>query len=256
MSRWFRMYADVLDDPKVQKLPPDLFKAWVNILCLASRNDGMLPCMDDISFALRMSQDVTRDMVRDLSQRGLLDDADGLMPHNWNERQFKSDKDETAAERKRKQREREKQPNVTDDVTRDKPVTSHPPEQNRTDHIRTEQNTAQDDVVCEPEHRKVVQDILDHHDDLLDQWKREFLINIKWRPSLTKVQRNSLDAITEMVNPQFGKDKPLQAVARGTPQFDAWLQFYKKRDGSAKFYESRESLTVPSEYPPEMEQAA
>ena len=258
MSRWFRMYADVLDDPKVQKLPPDLFKAWVNILCLASRNDGVLPDIEDIAFALRMSQPVTRDIVVTLTGHGLIDECDGLSPHNWAERQFKSDTPEDARERKRKQRAREKQAPKADNVTEchsDSHNEVTPPEQSRTDHIRTEQNTPQADVVCEPEHRKIVQDILDHHDDLLDQWKREFLINIKWRPSLTKVQRNSLDAIVEMVNPQFGKDKPMQAVTRGTPQFDAWLQFYKKRDGSAKFYESRDSLTVPTEYPPQ-EQAA
>jgi len=34
MSQWFRMYAEVLDDPKVQRLSGDEFKAWVNILCL------------------------------------------------------------------------------------------------------------------------------------------------------------------------------------------------------------------------------
>ena len=42
MQRWFRMYEEILDDPKVQKLPDDLFKAWVNVLALSSRNGGKL----------------------------------------------------------------------------------------------------------------------------------------------------------------------------------------------------------------------
>jgi len=34
---WFRFYNDALDNPKVQLLPSDLFKTWVNLLCIASR---------------------------------------------------------------------------------------------------------------------------------------------------------------------------------------------------------------------------
>lgn len=125
MSRWFRMYSDVLDDPKVQKLPPALFKTWVNILCLAGRNDGRLPSVEDIAFSLRMEEDQCGQHIRELVERGLLDAGDGLTPHNWDKRQFKSDHDETAAERQRNKRLRDKR----EDVTRDKSVTSHPPEQ-------------------------------------------------------------------------------------------------------------------------------
>ena len=42
-SRWYRMYDELLDNPKVQRLSGDEFKAWVNILCLASRHDGVVP---------------------------------------------------------------------------------------------------------------------------------------------------------------------------------------------------------------------
>lgn len=125
MSRWFRMYTDVLDDPKVQKLPAALFKTWVNLLCLASRHDGTLPPLDDIVFALRLDDETAADHIAELTKRGLLDAGEELTPHNWNERQFKSDKDETASERQRKKRERDREQGVT----RDTSVTSHPPEQ-------------------------------------------------------------------------------------------------------------------------------
>jgi hypothetical protein len=46
-ARWFRFYDDALNDPKVQKLSGDLFKAWVNILCLASKHGGELPAVND-----------------------------------------------------------------------------------------------------------------------------------------------------------------------------------------------------------------
>ncbi len=41
--RWFRFYSEVLDDPKVQGLSLGLFKMWINLLCIAARNDGYLP---------------------------------------------------------------------------------------------------------------------------------------------------------------------------------------------------------------------
>ena len=253
MSRWFRMYADVLDDPKVQRLPPDLFKVWVNLLCLASRNDGVLPPVEDIAFALRMSQDVTVTVTAELVTRGLLDQGDSLSPHNWAERQFRSDTPESAAERKRAQRAREKErakaENVTtchsdshDDVT--------PPEQNRAD---TEQNTTKDEfVVVDPDHKEVVQDILDHHADQLDHWKREFLINIKWKPRLTRQQKNSFEAIREMVEPNWSaKETPLPSVRRGTPAYDAWIAYYRRRSPTGKtFHENLDAITVPTEFPP------
>ncbi|NIX78220.1 hypothetical protein [Microvirga terricola] len=40
MSRWFRFYDAVLDDLKIQKLSPHIFKAWVN-----SGRFGQLPCL-------------------------------------------------------------------------------------------------------------------------------------------------------------------------------------------------------------------
>lgn len=117
MSRWFRMYTDVLDDPKVQKLPPPLFKVWVNLLCLASRHDGILPPLEDIAFALRLDDEACDLAIQDLVKRGLLDDEDALKPHNWDARQFRSDQDPTAAERQRAKRARDRSQHVTRDNT-------------------------------------------------------------------------------------------------------------------------------------------
>ncbi len=105
--RWFRFYDDALDDPKVQQLSPVLFKHWVNILCLASKNDprGLLPPVNDISFRLRLSVPRTQAVLRNLVDAGLLDEvADALSPHNWNGRQAASDD-----VRKRVQLHRERQ---------------------------------------------------------------------------------------------------------------------------------------------------
>jgi hypothetical protein len=104
-GRWFRFYDGVLDDPKAQKLPPELFKAWVNLLCLASRNGGNIP-VDDVAFALRVTNGEARAIICDLEEAGLIDEFDGLYaPHNWDARQFKSDvEDPTAADRMRRYR--------------------------------------------------------------------------------------------------------------------------------------------------------
>lgn len=105
MSRWFRMYDELLDDPKVQRLSGDDFKAWVNVLCLASRKDGALPSVEDIGFALRIDARKASAMVKRLVEAGLLDqDGDRFTPHGWNARQYKSDvsTDRVKAFRKRK----------------------------------------------------------------------------------------------------------------------------------------------------------
>jgi hypothetical protein len=92
MSRWFRMYDEVLDDPKVQRLSGEDFKTWVNLLCLASRNDGRLPDIEDIGFALRLDAKRAKAAVGRLCSAGLIaTDDDGFAPHKWNDRQYKSD---------------------------------------------------------------------------------------------------------------------------------------------------------------------
>jgi hypothetical protein len=92
--QWFRFYSAALDDPKVQRLPGDLFKAWVNLLCLANEADerGTLPSVEDITFRLRLGGVEGRETVATLVAAGLLDEADGALHiHGWTSRQKKSD---------------------------------------------------------------------------------------------------------------------------------------------------------------------
>jgi hypothetical protein len=105
MAQWFRLYESLLDDPKVQKLPPKMFKAWVNILALACRHDGEVPSTADIAFALRISEVEATDAFAFLFNSRLLDrEEDGTVrPHNWASRQYKSD---VSNERVKRYRER------------------------------------------------------------------------------------------------------------------------------------------------------
>jgi hypothetical protein len=126
--QWFRFYIEVLDDPKVQKLPPHLFKAWVNVLCIAGSNDGVLPGIDDIAFRLRSSVHDAQTQIDELIGLGLIDIRRDkkLEPHNWMKRQFVSD---SSTERVRKFRQNHrKQPCNADETFHETP-----PEQNRAD---------------------------------------------------------------------------------------------------------------------------
>src|SRR5688572_1483904 len=119
MSRWFRVYDDLVDDPKVQRLKPALFKALINLWCLASKNGGTLPPPNDIAFKLRMTGAQVDGVLDELRAAGLIDDDEtGTRPHNWQGRQFKSD-----VSNERVKRHRERQCNVTSTVTETPPET-------------------------------------------------------------------------------------------------------------------------------------
>lgn len=92
--KWLRLYDDLLDDPKVQRLDPVLFKAWINLLCLANKGEprGVLPPLSDMAFRFRVSEEEMQAILDALAQAGLVDEADGQqVPHNWGERQKPSD---------------------------------------------------------------------------------------------------------------------------------------------------------------------
>jgi hypothetical protein len=123
--RWFRLYNEVLNDPKVQRLDGETFKSWINILCLASQNAGVLPCQADLAFALRITEQAAGDLLNALHDHKLLDEVQvpdspvSYTPHNWNGRQYKSDADPTAPARSKRYRDRKRNASVTRDVTRD-----------------------------------------------------------------------------------------------------------------------------------------
>jgi hypothetical protein len=109
MMKWFRFYNEVLDDPKVQKLHPALFKHWVNLLCLASEmgDAGDLPSEEAIAFRLRVRTTEVRKILDQLVVAGLLDvcekcaETRRLSAHNWQGRQRSSDNSATRVARHR-----------------------------------------------------------------------------------------------------------------------------------------------------------
>jgi hypothetical protein len=92
MSRWFRFYSGVVDDPKAQMLSPEMFKHWVNVLCIAAQNDGELPAISATAFTLRISEPKAAGILARLHGAGLLDKTvESFKPHNWDARQYKTD---------------------------------------------------------------------------------------------------------------------------------------------------------------------
>ena len=92
--KWFRLYPDLLRDPRVQGLRPVMFKHWINLLCLANENTprGILPDVRTMALALHLRADRCHNVVRTLTRRGLFDvTTEGLKPHNWDKFQYKSD---------------------------------------------------------------------------------------------------------------------------------------------------------------------
>jgi hypothetical protein len=127
MSRWFRFYDDTISDPRALKLSDRLYRIWVGLLCVASKNGGRLPEMEDCAIMLRLQPERMAEALVSLVGAGLLDrDETGLVPHEWNKRQYASD---SSAERMKRHRQR------NGDVT----VTP----QNRTDQNRTERETVE-----------------------------------------------------------------------------------------------------------------
>lgn len=92
MSRWFRLYDDAINDPKILRLAECHRWQWLATLCIASKNDGVLPQLSDVALMLRMTPKKAVAALARLRAAGLLDETDkGLSPHNWEGRQYKSD---------------------------------------------------------------------------------------------------------------------------------------------------------------------
>jgi len=126
--RWLRLYDDTINDPKILKLPEAMRWHWIALLCIASKNDGVLPALEDISIQLRVTAAKATEIISTLVKAGLIDKTEtGFAPHNWNGRQYKTDvTDPTAASRSKKYRDKKRDASHRDD--RDVTVTAERPE--------------------------------------------------------------------------------------------------------------------------------
>ena len=92
MGRWFRFYEAAVSNTKIIKLSDADFRAWVNILCLAASKGGVIPPIDDVAIMLRLKERDAQKRIDSLIAAGLIDKTPrGLVPHDWDSRQFQSD---------------------------------------------------------------------------------------------------------------------------------------------------------------------
>jgi hypothetical protein len=123
---WWRAHDKSVNNRKLQKLPGELFKAWYNVNCLASSNGGVVPPIEDVAFALRLTEQRAAALLTQLATAKMLDrEGDNFIPHDWDEHQFKSDKtDPTAPLRQKRYRDKkrnDRNATVTDTVTVKRP---------------------------------------------------------------------------------------------------------------------------------------
>lgn len=125
---WFRMYTDFLNDPKMIALAFEDQRHFIGVLALKS--DGAIDDVADeillnriVSQRLWIDHGVILEVKRRLINAGLIDMH--WQPVAWDKRQFVSDKDSTAAERKRRERAAKAAASAVTDVSRVTSRTSH-----------------------------------------------------------------------------------------------------------------------------------
>jgi hypothetical protein len=120
---WCRLYDEILDDPKVQKLPAESFKLFINLLCYATKigsSDGKIGNVSDVSFVTRVTIEAVSSAFQPLIISGLIV-TDSETFHvtsdteiriaKWKKRQYKSD---VSTERVKKYRQKKKLEFVTE----------------------------------------------------------------------------------------------------------------------------------------------
>lgn len=126
--RWFRLYNEIIDDPKVAKMSPKVFKFFIFLMCFASEREqnGALPfSKKELSWRLRIPIKRINLYINELKELKIIEDNPVILFINWGKRQFASD---SSKERVKKHRDSKCNVTVTPDVTHQNRT-----EQNRTD---------------------------------------------------------------------------------------------------------------------------
>jgi hypothetical protein len=91
-GHWFRMYDDVIFCPKVLRLTADQRWFWITFLAIYSGNCPKSLPKIDLILRSNLRKTTAEKYILALKEAGLIDEDDqGLRPHNWDKRQYKSD---------------------------------------------------------------------------------------------------------------------------------------------------------------------
>ena len=112
--KWFRLYHDMIGDPKIGALEDSVFRLWVEILCLASQNrDGgdTGKTVTETAWKLRRNGDSGVAVpLQKLLCNGLVtlqkrsDGGETIFVPGWNTRQYQSDSSTERVNKYRKKR--------------------------------------------------------------------------------------------------------------------------------------------------------
>ncbi len=71
---WIKLYLEILDDPKMARLPNHLWRRLVELFLLAGRqgNDGALPPVEEMAWTLRLSKDKLLEDLHSLAEIGVV----------------------------------------------------------------------------------------------------------------------------------------------------------------------------------------
>ena len=89
---WLRLYDDILADPKVLMLGPEVFQTWILYLCAYKKYGGKMPDKEQLAFLLRLAPDVLEKHIQRMAAVRLVEmDGETARPHNWDKFQYESD---------------------------------------------------------------------------------------------------------------------------------------------------------------------
>ena len=106
---WFKLYHEILDDPKMGQLSDRLYRRCIELFALAGDydHDGLLPALEDIAWRLRLPADELQKDITDLQALKIItSNEDGLVVTNFSKRQEPiSGAERVASFRERKRKE-------------------------------------------------------------------------------------------------------------------------------------------------------
>jgi DNA-binding transcriptional regulator YhcF (GntR family) len=108
---WIKLWNEVLHDPKMGRLPDNLWRRFIECCLMANELDmgGRLPPVHDIAWKLRIEEETLRGEFEQLARMGLLDYISKKLDEHWIVVNFdKRQERMTSAERMRRKRERDK----------------------------------------------------------------------------------------------------------------------------------------------------
>jgi hypothetical protein len=113
--KWFRLYNELIDDPKIALMSSDTFKTLIMLMCYASEleQNGKIP-ESELLISWRLRRD-KNDLIRELSELEKLEIISNKSGYyefnNWGKRQYISD---DSSLRMKRHRNRTKFKDVTD----------------------------------------------------------------------------------------------------------------------------------------------